>query len=62
MNSICSPHDSWSCKTRRRSYFYQIFRQRSLVDIFTKNFNLEYELIAKERDNFSKILIGKAFY
>ena len=40
MNSIYSSNDSLSRKTKARSYFYEIFRERSLFNISTKNFNL----------------------
>ena len=41
MNSIYSPKDSQSRKTRARSYFYEIPCQCSLFNISTENFNLE---------------------
>ena len=41
MNSIYLTNDAKSCKTRARSYFYEIFRWRSLFNITTKNFELK---------------------
>ena len=39
MNSIYSTNDSR--KTGARSYFYKISHQRSLINVSTKNVNLE---------------------